>query len=195
MRNSNLRKLTTSAVLLALAFVLSYVKVYEMTWGGSVTFLSMLPICMVGIMYGPAYGLGTAFCYSLLQVIQPGSESVFSWGLTPGMLVASLLLDYVLAFTVLGLAGIFRKKGKVGAILGVALVCFLRFLIHFIAGVVLWAKFEDFTILGIHGVNQPVLYSLLYNGAYMVPEIVMTVIGAAIFLNSEAIGRFMKADN
>lgn len=192
MRNSNVRKLTTSAVLLALAFVLSYVKVYEMPWGGSVTFLSMLPICMVGIMYGPAYGLGTAFCYSWLQILQGG---VFSWGLTPGMLIGSLLLDYIVAFTVLGLAGMFRKKGKTGVILGVTAVGVLRFIVHFIAGVVLWANFEDFVILGVSGSNSPVLYSILYNGAYMLPEIVLTVVGTIAFVNSAEIGRFMKAND
>ena len=102
------RALCESAILLALAVVLSYVKFFQLPFDGAITLASMLPICLISIRFGIKWGLGAAFCYSWSQILQGG---VFSWGLTPGMLIASLLMDFLIAFTVLGLAGLFRKQG------------------------------------------------------------------------------------
>ena len=107
MKQNRIRMLCECALMLALAVVLSYVKLFQLPFDGSITLLSMLPVCLVSIKYGLGWGMGTAFCYSWFQVLQGG---VFAWGLTPVMLIASLALDYVLAFSVLGLAGVFRKK-------------------------------------------------------------------------------------
>lgn len=173
------KKLATSAVMLALGFVLSCIPLFKMPFGGTVTPFSMLPICFVGIKYGNRWGLGTAFCYSVLQLIQAIGE-ISGWGLTPLMLVATILLDYLLAFTVLGLSGLFRKHGAAGMIGGTALACFLRFAVHFVSGVVLWANFEKFVAFGVEWVNRPVLYSICYNGAFMLPETAMAVVGIVI---------------
>ena len=167
------------AMMLALAVVLSYVKIFTLPFDGSITLFSMLPICLISIKYGIGWGLGTAFCYSWFQILQGG---VFAWGLTPTMLIASLFLDYILAFTVLGLAGLFRKKGLLGMVMGIVMVCALRFLVHFVAGVVLWANLEQFVAFGKEWVNRPALYSICYNGIYMLPETVMTSIGAWLLL-------------
>ena len=177
MKNTKTRALCECAILLALAVVLSYIKLFQLPFDGSITLFSMLPICLVSIKYGIKWGLGTAFCYSWFQILQGG---VFAWGLTPWMLIASLLLDYILAFTVLGLAGLWRKKGTWGVVGGVALVCAIRFVVHFIAGVVLWANLAEFVAFGETWVNRPVLYSICYNGIYMLPETVLTVGMAAV---------------
>ena len=194
MRNSNVRKLAVSAMMLALGFALSYAQIYKLPWGGAVTLLSALPICFVSIKYGLGWGLGTAFCFSWLQIVQSGFE-VFSWGLTPGMLVASLLLDYIVAFTVLGFAGILRRKGKAGPVIGVALACVLRFLSHFAAGYFLWANYEEFVAFGQSFVNRPALYSVLYNGAYMLPETILTVVGAALLFCLPQLQKLMKPED
>ena len=187
MKNSKfeVRTIVESAVMLALAFALSYVKLYRMPWGGSVTLFSMLPIIVVSIRHGIAWGTGTAFCYSWLQVFLGVDGNVFGWGLTPGMLVGSIILDYIVAFTVIGLAGIFRKMEIKGAFLGTVAVCVARFLSHFIAGVVLWANVEQFVAFGESFVNRPVLYSFLYNGAYMLPEMIITVAGLGLLLTTK----------
>lgn len=187
-KDSKIVKMAVSAMMLALAFALSYVVIWEMPFGGSVTLLSMLPICFVSVKYGLGWGLGTAFCYSWLQVVQ---GKVFSWGLTPGMLVASICLDYILAFTILGLAGLFRKKGRAGIICGTAGVCVIRFLVHFFAGIVLWANYEEFVAFGATWVNHPVLYSLCYNGAFMLPETALTVAGVVILSSVPQIRKLM----
>ena len=177
MNRTHTRALVECALMLAVGVALSYVKIITLPFEGSVTLLSMLPICLVAVRHGTAWGLGTAFAYSWFQILQGG---VFAWGLTPTMLLGSLFLDYILAFTVLGLAGLFRRRGTVGIVLGVALVCALRFLVHFLAGVILWANFEEFVAFGQEWVGRPVLYSICYNGVYMLPETVFTVIGTVI---------------
>ena len=177
MKQTKIRTLCECAIMLAIAVILSFIQFGKLPWGGSVTFASMLPICLIAIKHGPKWGLGTAFCFSWFQILQ---GEVFAWGLTPILLVSSLFLDYILAYTVLGLAGICSKNGAYGNICGVTLVCVARFAIHFLAGIILWANLEQFVAFGETFVNRPVLYSLLYNGSYMLPETIITVIVAAI---------------
>lgn len=188
MKNTRLRALCESAVMLALAVVLSYIKFWELPFDGSITLFSMLPVCLISVKYGIKWGLGTAFCFSWFQVLQGG---VFSWGLTPIMLIGSLLLDYILAYTVIGFAGIFRKEGYWGALGGIGLVCALRFLIHFLAGIILWANLEEFVAFGATWVGRPILYSICYNGVYMLPETVLTVAVAAVLLKIPQIKRIL----
>lgn len=195
MKNTRLKRvraLCECAIMLALAVVLSYIKFWRLPFDGSITLFSMLPVCLIAIKYGWKWGLGTAFCFSWFQILQGG---VFSWGLTPGMLIGSLLLDYILAYTVLGIAGIFRKKGYWGMLGGITLVCALRFFIHFLAGIILWANFEQFEAFGQVIQNNPVLYSICYNGVYMLPETVLTVIVAAILLKIPQIGKLFAVEN
>ena len=189
MKHNRIRILCECGILLALSVVLSYIKLFQLPFDGSITLLSMLPLCLVSIKYGIGWGLGTAFCYSWFQILQGG---VFGWGLTPWMLIGSLFLDYILAFTVLGLAGLFRKKGIVGMVLGVAMVCVLRFLVHFLAGIILWANFAEFVAFGQEWVNQPVLYSICYNGIYMLPETVFTTLGAFILFRVPQFKRILS---
>ena len=85
----------------------------------------------------------------------------------------------------------FRKFGTWGMIGGVALVCALRFLIHFIAGVLLWANLEEFVAFGQAWINRPVLYSLVYNGGYMLPETILTVIGAVLIFRVPQVRRLI----
>ena len=184
----HIRTMCECAILLALAIVLSYVKIIQLPFDGSITLLSMLPICIISIRHGLAWGVGTAFCYSWSQILQGG---VFAWGLTPTMLIASLFLDYILAFTVLGFAGIFRKKGKWGIVLGVVAVCAARFLVHFLAGIILWANYEEFIAFGQEWIGRPVLYSICYNGVYMLPETVFTAVGTFILLKTPRVSKLL----
>ena len=197
MKQKRIHILCESAIMVALAVTLSILSKFLLEpflaplfpFGGSVTLFSMLPICIVSIKHGLGWGLASAFCFSWFQILQGG---VFAWGLTTGMLIASLFLDYILAFSVLGLAGIFRKRGTWGMVAGVALVCALRFLIHFIAGVVLWANLEEFVAFGQEWINRPALYSLVYNGGYMLPETVLTVAGAVLLFRIPQTRKILK---
>ena len=130
MKNSKTLTLVEGAVMVALATVLSFIRVYKLPWGGSIILLSMLPIAVFSIKHGVAKGLGAAFVFSLIQFIQGITDGLFGWGLSPVMLVACIFIDYLAAYTVLGVAGMFRKKGAVGWIAGTMIAVFLRF--HFL---------------------------------------------------------------
>ena len=118
-KTSNTYKLAVCAIMVALGAVLSLVKVVQMPFGGSVTLLSMLPCAMVSIMFGLKWGFAAAFVESVVQLaFGVTMDGILGWGLTPAMLIGTLLLDYILAFTVIGFAGIFRNKGYIGICVG-----------------------------------------------------------------------------
>ena len=106
-------------------------------------------------------------------------------------MIGTIVLDYLLAFTVLGLAGVFKKKGYAGICLGVVMAVALRFALHFLSGVVIFANFEKFVVFGADYVGRPVLYSFLYNGLYMLPELVFTTIAAMILFRLPQIKKLM----
>ena len=172
--------LVEGAVMVALATVLSYIRVFKLPWGGSITLLSMLPIVLFSIRRGVGAGLTVSFVFSLVQFTQGIIDGLFGWGLTPGLLIACILFDYLLAFTCLGVAGLFRKKGFAGQIGGIALAVVLRFLFHFLSGIVVWQSFGELW-QGFYTENTW-LYSLLYNGSYMLPELIFTLCGAVALL-------------
>ncbi len=190
MENKKLQKLTVSAVMVALATVLSFVKIIEMPYGGSVTLFSMLPVAIVSVMYGVGWGLGAGFVSSLIQFFI-SLPKIMGWGLTPVMLVGTIFLDYIVPFTIIGLAGVFRKKGMWGMCLGTALAVALRFVSHFLSGGILWANVEKFIAFGKEWINHPYLYSLCYNGIFMLPELVITVVGMFLILRFSAVKKMV----
>ncbi len=176
-------KLTLSAIFVALATVLSLIKVYKLPLGGAVTLLSMLPIVMLSVMLGVKWGLGAAFVYSLAQLALDLGD-VLTWGLTPASLVGTIFLDYIFAFTVLGLAGLFAKKGYLGICFGSVLVMVLRFLCHFVSGIIIfdiWCEWDSVW-----------LYSLCYNGSFMLPELILTTVAAVILFRLPQVKKIMN---
>lgn len=186
-KNVNVKKLTMSAVMVALSAALSLVKIFEMPLGGSVTLLSMLPVCMLAIMYGCKWGLFCSFVYALSQLLL-GIGAVLGWGLTPAALVGCIAFDYIIAFTVLGFAGLFRKHGVPGYILGISLALVMRLVSHVISGVIFFASWAP------EGWN-PFIYSVSYNGLYMLPEMAFTIIGAVFLLKEPHTAKLFKVEN
>ncbi len=178
--------------MVAMATVLSFIRVFKMPWGGSITLLSMLPIVIYSIKNGLKNGMLCSFVFSLVQFGQGVIDGIFGWGLTPVALVACILLDYILAYSVIGLAGMFRTKGLAGWIGGTVLPLCLRFVMHFISGVVIWGSYGE--LWNGFSTDNSVLYSLLYNGAYMLPEIIFTVIGAVILLKAPQTKKVLLKD-
>lgn len=147
------RMMANASLCIALAFILSYVKLYEMPQGGSVTLASMIPILMFAYAYGVAPGLMIGFAYGLLQFVQGG------WFVHP----IQFLLDYPLAFAMLGFAGIARSLPERWSLIpGILLGVFLRFLCAFLTGVFFWGEGA--------GEQNVLVYSAVYNGAYLIPE-------------------------
>ena len=107
-KSSNIKRLCVSAIMIALATVFSLIKVYTLPLGGSITLLSMLPIVFLSVSYGIGWGFFSAFVYTLIQMFLD-LAAVASWGLTPAIFIGCIAFDYILAYTALGIAGIFRK--------------------------------------------------------------------------------------
>ena len=189
MNNKIAKKITFSAVMIALSTVLSLIKLFDLPLGGSITPLSMLPVCLISIVFGIKFAIIPCMLYGVIQMMIGG---IFGWGLTPEILIASIALDYVVAFGVLCFAGIFRKKGFIGNIVGIFFASALRFISHFVSGFILWTNMDQFTLFGNTFANKPVLYSLCYNGLYMLPEAVLTCIGAIIIFKIPVFDKLLK---
>lgn len=165
-------RLTETAVMLALGFILSMLKIMDMPFGGSVTAFSMVPIILIAYRHKTAWGLTAGFAASILQMLS-GMGSL-SYATSAAALIAIIFLDYIIAFTAMGLGGIFRGKIKdqgTAVALGALTVCVIRYLCHVIAGCTAWAGVSIPT-------SDALVYSFLYNAAYMIPETVVTVVGA-----------------
>lgn len=167
-RTNKTQALAESAVMIALSVVLSFIKFSKLPYGGEVTLASMLPVMLVGVKDGPKWGFASAFVYSLIQLLMSVGE-ISAWGLSALVLIVCVFFDYIFAYSVLGVASLFGGKSRWNAVLGVSVAIALRFVCHFISGITIWATWAD-------GFRSVMLYSLSYNGAYMLPELILTFI-------------------
>ena len=152
------KQLVFSAMAIALATVTSMIKLFELPMGGSVTLLSMLFVVLVGYFYGPYAGILTGMAYGLLQFVL---EPIF-------YTIPQMLVDYPLAFGALGIAGFFAGK-KHGLIIGYIAGVLGRFVFAFLSGILFFASYAP------EGMNAA-LYSIAYNGSYLLAEAVITII-------------------
>lgn len=176
MKNTKTTRLVTGAVILALSTILSLIQLNKLPFGGSLTLLSMLPICLYSYRYGLKWGIGMAFGYSVIQLALDLGPAM-SWGLTPALWAGMIVLDYLLAFTVLGFGGLFRKWNRIGLPVGTAFALILRYICHIASGVFLWKSTGEIAGIVLENVW---LYSLVYNGLFMIPEIIVTTIAAVL---------------
>ena len=200
------KRLTESAMLIAMAVVLELVSkmiIPEMPFGGQLTIVCMLPVVLISYRHGLRWGLVAGFGYFLIQMalgartvtaaFQPG---YFGDGTMIGNAIIMCGLDYVLAYTLLGLGGIFRdnlENPKAALCLGSIVALSARYLCHIGSGYILfsgWAEWfftqDGFPAWGaalVESLSPEMLgfvYSLVYNGMYMVPEIIFTAIAAVV---------------
>lgn len=150
------RMLTTGAICVSLAFVLSCVTLFKLPQGGSVTPASMLPIMIFAYIYGPGPGMAIGALEGVLQLLQD------AYVLHP----IQLMLDYILPFALLGISGFFRNQRTFP--LGIVVATLLRGVCHFISG---WLYFGAYAPAGM----LPVVYSLQYNASYILPEAAICV--------------------
>ena len=200
------KRLTESAMLLAIAIVLELISkmfIPEQPFGGQVTVVAMLPIVLIAYRHGCRWGFVASFAYALLQMAL-GAKTVsaaflpgyFGDGAMIGNAVVMCALDYILAYTLLGLGGIFRnviKRRGLALMCGSIVALFARFLAHVLSGYILFSGWAEwyFTQEGFPAWGEKIVaslspdmpgwvYSVVYNGMYMVPEIVMTAVAALI---------------
>lgn len=174
MKKLSVKGLAVCGVCIAVAFVLSFIKLLHLPFGGSITLCSMLFVCIIGYMYGPKYGLISAFAYGILQFIQD------PYIVTP----IQVIIDYFLAFTALGLSG-FVKNSKFGLQLGYLLGITGRFLFAVLSGVVFFAEYAP------EGWN-PLVYSMAYNGLVIYAEGIITLIILCIPAVKKGIDRVVE---
>lgn len=182
-KKSATNKMTTKqmvfcAVAMAIAFVLSYVKLFEMPWGGSVTLCSMLFIVLIGNWYGVGAGVLAGFAYGILQFIQePFVLSFFQ-----------VCCDYVLAFAALGIAGFFAKSSH-GLLKGYIAAVIARGAFHALGGYLYWMDYmpENFPKA------LTAVYPIAYNYSFLLAEAVITIIVISIPAVAKALAQVKKA--
>ena len=194
MKKTKTKLLIESSLMVALATVLSVFKLAEMPYGGSVTMASMLPIIIISYRCGIGWGLAGGLTFAVIQQLL-GLKNL-SYFTTWQSIVAIILLDYILAFTAVGLCGIFRTrkiKQKTSFVLGGVLASLLRYACHVISGATVWA-----------GLSIPdsaaLIYSLGYNATYMIPEAIILIaagyyLGDVIDFSKDIPQRLVKSDS
>ena len=180
MKNVRIRTLVECSVMLAVGTVLSFIKIYQLPFGGTITLCSMVPILYISFHHNLKWVLVTSLAYGLLQMLfsfyAPPTGSIIAF-------IAVILLDYIVAFGVLGLAGTFGKifDGTKGLLFGTSIAIFGRFLCHFMSGILIWGVYAP--------EGQSVfIYSLIYNGSYMLGEYIISLI-ALIAVSKIPLGR------
>ena len=162
-----IRCLTEGGISVAVAIVLSYLKIPIMSgfggFGGSIDFV-MVPLIVFAVRWGLKWGLLAGLAFGTLKYFL-GSSGAISW--------VSIIFDYSVAYAFVGFAGLFHRKYSmmpVAALVG----CLARFVVHFISGVTVYVQYMPEEFMGISGMT-PVLYSTLYNGTYMLPNTIIAV--------------------
>jgi len=180
--NLTTRRMVESAILIAIGTVLSIFS-FSFPWvmGGGITFCSMLPLVLISWRHGTRWGLFSAFCYALLQIVIGGMSNI-AYGRTLQEMLFIALLDYVLAFTVIGLSSVFRNRlgnNLLEVSVGILFTYSLRFLCHFISGWLIWEAISP------NEKNMlPIIYSFSYNISYMLPEtLIALTVAIPIFLS------------
>lgn len=204
--NNKTKRLTESAMLLAIAIVLELISkmfIPEQPFGGQITLVSMLPVVLIAYRHGVKWGFVASFTYSLLEMAL-GARVVgaaflpgyFGDGVMIGSAIVMCLLDYVLAFSVLALGGCLRNRVKKpgAALMGGSIIALsARYLCHILSGYILFAGYAEwyFTQEGFPGWGMGLVeslspaalgwvYSIVYNGMYMIPEILLTAAAALL---------------
>ncbi len=202
---NNTKTLAVCGIMTAMSVVLSFIKVYELPYGGAVTLFSMVPVIFAGYAYGAKWGLACGTVFGAIDCLL-GASGTLAY-LTDNILnfILCLLFDYLVAFAVLGLAGVFKKKiknAKLSFSIGAGFAVFLRFACHFITGFVIWRdyavdtlsvnEFGQKIITAFSGEALAAVYSFVYNGSYMLPELIISVIGALVLISIKPIQKEVK---
>lgn len=170
-RHYRLQTLCGSAILIALAEILSLLPFYKLPWGGSID-LAMLPVIVICVRWGFGPGMLAATAHAIIQTLLEGGIAI-GW--------QSIIGDFLVAYMVLGLAGLFRGKFVPATLVA----CGARFLVHYVVGATVWAEYMPETFFSMT-MTTPWVYSALYNGAYMLPDTILVMIAGILLLKTPA---------
>lgn len=169
MKINKTRMICEAAIFIAMAEILSLIKLYEFPNGGSIT-LEMLPIILFAARYGCGWGSLAGLVYGTITYLIGNKFSV-DW--------TTIICDYFIAFVALGFGAGLLSRRKWSVYYGTIIGGVLRFLAHFLIGVFVWGKWMPDTFLG-KPMTSPWIYSLIYNGSYMLPSIVLCLVVFAL---------------
>lgn len=168
------RCLTEGGICVALSLALSYLKIPIMSgfggFGGSIDFV-MIPLIVFAVRWGFGWGIGAGLVFGTLKYFLASSGAI-SW--------VSIIFDYAVAYAFVGFAGFFKKKYTLLPLAALA-GCLARFIIHFISGITVYAQYMPEEFMGYTGMT-PVLYSVLYNGTYMLPNTIIAIAVCALLI-------------
>lgn len=217
--NAKTKRLTTTGVLIALSAILALIKIFDLPYGGSITLAGMVPIIVLGYKYGVKWGLFSGLVYSIIEAVLGATTSqAFAGMYDPDNAAKSIinivlmaLLDYIVAFTVLGLSGMFKGKIKndtAAITLGGAVAVLLRLAAHFLSGYILWGSYAEwfFTDVMNNSFGQKILanysgsalaaiYSLVYNASYMLPNLAVTVVALLALMAVKPLRKYITEEN
>ncbi len=198
MKQTKLRTLVECALMVALAIVLGMIPIYEAPYGGSVTLFSMVPLLIISFRHGVKWGLGGCFVYSVVNMLL-GIKNL-AYIPTPEGIIATIFLDYIIAFTVIGIAGMTKNlkitkndtaNSLINTFSGSLVALLIRFACHIVSGAVVWYSLTQgwYADDPTHIVHQygPWMYSLVYNATFMVPEIVLTLVATPVLVRLLAV--------
>ena len=175
-KNRSVRMLTEGAILIAMAEILSFLPLYKLPWGGSIDF-AMLPILLFACRWGFGPAMLVSFAHGILQMLFEGGIAI-GW--------QSILGDYLIAYAVLGAAGLFKGKFVPGTLVA----CAARFGVHYVVGATIWAEYMPGEFFGMT-MTTPWVYSALYNGAYMLPDMII-LLAVYFLLKKTRLGMYFK---
>jgi thiamine transporter len=162
--------------MIAMATVLGYIPIFQMPMGGTVTLCSVAPLVMVSFRHGAKWGVFTGAVHGLIQMFL-GFENVL-YCKTIWAMLGCILLDYIIAFAATGLSCVFGagfKNRTVAAAVGTTATGLIRYLCSFLSGILIWGAYAP--------EGTPVwVYSLTYNGSYMIPEIIITTVAMTVMM-------------
>ncbi len=188
---SRTQKLIESSIMVAIATVLSMIKLLDLPYGGTVTIGCMLPIVIISYRHGIRWGLLSGFVFGIIQQLL--GLNTLSFVTTWQSVVAVILLDYIAAFMVIGLGGMYRKglSQPHALVLGILSVCIIRYICHVISGATVWAGLSIPT-------EAALWYSIGYNATYMIPETIVTsvigyYIGSILDMRGDSIMPYSKS--
>ena len=217
--NSKTKRLTTTGILVALGVILTMIKIYQLPYGGAITLAGMVPVAIVSYKYGIKWGLFSGFVFSLIQMILGATMSQAFAGMYDSehamisvfKIILMAFLDYIVAFTAIGSAGMFRNKIKndtAALALGAGCACFLRFLAHFLSGWILWGSYAEWFFTDVmnnsfgsnilnsySGQLLAIIYSAVYNGSFMIPELILTVIVCVLLISVKPLRKYIVNEN
>lgn len=171
----------SGALAISMSFVLSCIRLYRMPTGGSVTPGSMLPLMLFSVSFGVGPGLLAGLAYGLMQYLQGG------WWLN----IWQFILDYLLAFAALGLAGLAYKKDSKWMFVSIPVAALGRAVCAILAGL-MWVagSAPEELVIGSTQFSSPLLYSVVYNGAYLLPDTLICLV-LALLIGKQLV-RIMK---